>query len=134
MQYRGSDTDKHRNPSGWKVGIFKGRPAYEKPLGRQAKCNRHKPMGVNSNKVIDSNFPVRTDRSTLDIPLSFQTKNQLELGVELIWQLQMNSYTLWIAAANNLSGYILKKPGAAKVFNQRFSGASRQLKSDHSDN
>ena len=33
----------------------------------------------------------------------------------------MDTYTLWLAAANNLSGYVLKKARDTKVSNQRLS-------------
>ena len=71
--------------------------------------------------TLDSRLPVQTLTGEFDSPLTFRAKNQLELGGELNWQLQMDTYTLWLAAANKLSGYVLKKAGDAKVSNQRLS-------------
>ena len=71
---------------------------------------------------MNATFPAQTEESDVQVPVLYETKNQLELGAELSWQLQRKSYTLWISGMNSLSGYVLKKEGAAEVSNQRLSG------------
>lgn len=70
----------------------------------------------------DLNYPSRTD----DIfgagqNSSFFATNQLDLGAEISWELQMNAYTFWIYGANHLSGYVLKKAAASQTTNQKVS-------------